>query len=437
MRPGEIAKLFLEFEKENDIFEWESGGIYIWQLCRVNIFQHLLAKVKNDKPTYRGSTIKRILNKRFRFKNILLYNPLRDNKHSDVLVFESSRYVNVNGKFVDPYTSFFTEALKKKNLSVTRYQSNYTTDHLTQKNSEVKHLDFIEYSALKKAKTDRFVLKNEDLTILKKIEKFFSGNLNTNLNLNPIVSYLVSFYRAELFYYKKLLDLKKPEKIFLVDYNSKMAIVTAAKERRIETTELQHGVMVGEDIIYHYPTVKEGEHKYFPDKFIVWNELWKTSCKLPIKPDNISIRKNDLLEIKKSKYASVQKNDKQILIASQYDLTNEIAKVVLNNIALLKNYKIIYKLHPVEYPELEKNVYFKKLKEYDNVVFPDSKSDLHLLLAESKYFVGVYTFVIFEAIEFDCEINLIELPGIEMMNFLKDVKKIKFHKDFEKFCSSL
>lgn len=104
-------------------------------------------------------------------------------------------------------------------------------------------------------------------------------------------------------------------------------------------------------------------------------------------------------------------------------LQNEIAKEVLNNIVLFKNYKIIYKLHPVEYPELEKNVYFKKLKEYDNVVFPDSKLDLHLLLAEMKYFVGVYTFVIFEAIEFDCEINLIELPGIEMMNFLKRCKK--------------
>lgn len=437
MRPGEIAKLFLEFEKDNNIFEWESDGIFIWQLCRVNIFQHLLARAKSDKPAYRGSTIQRILNKRFRIKNILLYNPLKDNRHSDALVFESSRYINVNGKFIDPYTSFFIEELKVKKLSVTRYQSNYTTDRLSEKNSEVKHLDYIEYNSLKKAKTYIFVLNADDTKKIKEIEKYFSSHLSIELDLSSYVSYLISFYKAELLYYQKLLDLKKPDKIYLVDYNSKMAIVAAAKERNIETTELQHGVMVGEDIIYHYPSVKEGEHKYFPDKFIVWNELWKKSCKLPISPENIIVRKNDLLEHKKLKYKSVSKIDNQILIASQYDLTNEIAEEVLNNISYFKDYKIIYKLHPVEYSQLEKNIFLKKLKTYENVFFPDAKSDLHLYLAQSKYFIGVYTFVIFEALEFDCEINLLELPGIEMMNFLKGVKKINFHKNLESLCSKL
>lgn len=432
MSPSEIAKGFLKLEEKNNLFEWESEGVFIWQLCRINIFNFLLSRIKAGAQSHKKNILIRLLNKRYRFKNIFIHNPFKDTKRSDVLIFESSRYVKVDGKFVDPYTHFFADELRQK-YSLTRYQSNYVTDHLSEKGREVKHLDFIEYNCLKKAKKKSFNLNENDKIKIKLIEGYFESEYKINLNLSSLISYWVSYYLCELGYFRKLLDIKKPTSIFLVDYNSKMSIITAAKERKIETTELQHGVMVGEDIIYHYPSVKEGTHRYFPDKFIVWNEIWKNSCKLPISLENVSIRKNDLIEIKKKKYSEIKKNKKQILIASQYDLTNEIASEVLANIDNLKDFQIVYKLHPVEYASLDSNENLKKLRKIKNINFPDSKADLHKLLAESEYFIGVYTFVIFEALEFGCKINLLELPGIEMMNFLKTNSQITFLKKLNEF----
>ncbi|MBS1514732.1 MAG: hypothetical protein JSS63_06855 [Bacteroidetes bacterium] len=422
MSPKDITTFFLEIEKENNLFDWESGGVFVWQLVRTNLFGKILSAVKQEKINYKNDLIGRIFRKRYRVKNILFYNPFSDKTKSDVLIFESSRYLQLDGKYIDPYTKFLGDEILSKKMTLTRYQSNYSVDYLSEKNKNVKHLDYIEAKALSKAKSISFDFSEGDLSLIKILQKAFDEYFKINLDLKDIFLKQIKYFKAELPYYQRLLDIKKPKEIFFVDYNSKMAITCAAKERGIPVTEMQHGLMVSEDIIYHFPTVKEGGYRYFPDKFILWNDLWRKGSKLPIAEENIIIRENDFLKVKKSRYKNISKKKNTILISSQYGLTNEIAKDVLENLPLLKEYEIIYKLHPVEYSVFKTNELLQTLSKEPNVFFPDSKDDLHKFLAEAEIFIGVFSFVIFEAMEFGCKMFLLDLPGVSMVKFLVDNK---------------
>ena len=66
---------------------------------------------------------------------------------------------------------------------------------------------------------------------------------------------------------------------------------------------------------------------------------------------------------------------------------------------------------------------------YKRQIIDSNDISLYQQLAESKYVIGVFSTVMYEALDFDCEILLLDLPGIEYMGNLIGQKKAKLLKD--------
>ena len=110
----------------------------------------------------------------------------------------------------------------------------------------------------------------------------------------------------------------------------------------------------------------------------------------------------------------------QILFISQGVIGKYLSKVAFDLACELKDYKIIYKLHPGEYETWRQN--YPELVEasaFDNFeVIDHSEIPLYKLLAESKYQVGAFSTAIYEGMMFGCKTFILDVPGVEYLDDL-------------------
>ncbi|MFW6008570.1 MAG: hypothetical protein ACOCP8_04815, partial [archaeon] len=129
--------------------------------------------------------------------------------------------------------------------------------------------------------------------------------------------------------------------------------------------------------------------------------------------------------------SEIRKNDKQIVIISQGSIGDKLAKVIFHNWDILKDFEILYKLHPGEFDKWKDYPYLKKLNNRNNIeIYKDA--DLYELLAESRYQIGVYSTAIYEGIAFKCKTLLANLPGIEYMEDLINTYNIQLFDEKNK-----
>jgi hypothetical protein len=317
----------IELEREHNLLSWEIQGVKIYQVLRYLIYINSINSNIKQKEKYsviRSKLFSKISNKLSRLKNFFLYNPFYDKNESDVLLFESSRKHKINGKYIDTFTAQVKSELLDSNSNFTIYQSSYFFDRFAEKSKNTKHLDFIFFSAAYKAKFYKINLTREEIEIINKYSDLFKNNLNLSLNFFQLVkSQLVNFFILSE-YYSKLLEIKKPKQIYLVNFCDKSALINECKKRNIKVTDIQHGFISSKDIIYHYPDSGENELAYFPDKFLAWSELWMGECKLPLTKENLEFTENYTLKNEIEKYKGVTKNSTKVLVLSQDTLTEQI-----------------------------------------------------------------------------------------------------------------
>ena len=86
----------------------------------------------------------------------------------------------------------------------------------------------------------------------------------------------------------------------------------------------------------------------------------------------------------------------------------------------LKDFNIIYKLHPGEYETWRTN--YPELVEADRLdnftVVDNSETPLYQFFAESGYQVGAFSTAIYEGLMFNCKTFIVDLPGVEYLSDL-------------------
>lgn len=213
--------------------------------------------------------------------------------------------------------------------------------------------------------------------------------------------------------YKLLLKYLHPKKILVLVSYGKEGLMWAAKELRIPSIEIQHGVITEEHLGYSF---KDTMIKYtFPDYFLLFGDYWKQTVNFPIEQEKLITFGYPYLErlIKKTKKS---RKINQILFISQGTIGEKLSKFA---VGFAKNQKedvhIVYKLHPGEaarwkgiYPWLLEASKEKKIEVIDS-----HSPNLYSLFAESKWQVGVYSTALFEGLAYNCITFLVNLPGVE------------------------
>ncbi len=436
---AKIVKVITDLEKKHNLFDWKINNVYVWQSARVNIYVTILdLLIPNNIVPSEIPKIERfkILLKRI-FINSLIYNPFLDFSKSDILIFESGRKYLVDDSYIDIYTDYILEDFYNEKVTFCKYETNYVYDHLTRRSMKNKHTDFISIASRIISNFISIRIDKDNSVRIKILENEIEQLLNINIDLESVLHSEIKRFKSEYILYNKLFKRKNPKNIYLTSSGDKSPLIKAAKDNNIEVNELQHGLIVKEGLISHFPDVIEDSLAYFPDKFFVWKELNMWTSKLPVSQNNIVGFTNRHLEYMLKQSSQYKRKLNQILIISQPYCSQEILKFVMNNLDSMESWNIVYKIHPSENLSYFSDKNENQFSQYENLAFVNNTTSIYQLFAESQYVIGVFSTALFEASYFGCKVLLLDLPGVEIASSLIRNGKARLVKSDDKLLDVL
>lgn len=426
-----ICKRIIELEKQHNLLFIEIGNVKIWQAIRHFIFLKIAQKAGTfaTAHTIKDSLFDRLKDLPSFMRSCLLYNPFINRTEREILIFDHSRKNLVDGEYIDIYTKYLIDRLRSEGASFEVYEEPHLNRHYTQKESNRKHMDFILILANLYAMFFKYRFSQSERNFILRIKKEIDQIFGINFDLLQYFSFEIQKFKALRYLLKKLFDIKNPERIFLLVGYGHTALIKAGRDKNIESIELQHGVINDYHLGYSFPHVEKGSLEYFPDKLYIWDDYWRDMCELPIPENDIEVFGFEHLNRAKEKYKNTRKIANQIIVISQGTIGPKLAYIIRENIDDLKDYTIIYKLHPGEYDRWKTYKSLVEIDKYSNIrIIDNNEIPLYKLLSDSSYLIGVYSTVVFESLHFDCKAILVDLPGIENMTKLIETGRAKLLK---------
>ena len=441
------------FELEDDIiknkFIIKEKNLMIWPLIREEILYHLRRKINNLVIAHASQTKLSLKSFSYIF-NSLKYAPHRLNKKYNILYYVSARGRLNNRNFnieADYYSS-----LQPKTLVIDySYRGHYYIPDNTDNFALSEYIDlkaFLFYQIkklfLKKNNhsIERFI---EFLKMNDYIEKDFAKKVRKKLYY---YYYGYDFYRSYLTnVFKKL----NPKVIFVRGASSggfHSIILKIAKEHGIITGEFQHGNIYKSHLTYNYgdSILKSENYKnYLPDYILTFGDYWNDQIRMPSKKITIG---NPHFYKNIKKYKDIKEQRDSILIISQGDITDKFVKIAKYLSKELKNYSIIFKLHPGSVPFKDR---YKELYEYANIEIAKS-GDIYKYIAQFENIVACYSTTIFESLGFNKKLfildndlskkNIPEDIGLrfkeneELKDLILNSKRLDIHQNLESYFDS-
>jgi len=405
---------FLSIEQKYNLLSYKIGEVYFWQISRINIYLAIMSRIIENNsfetvsPLHKKKIFHRI------FINCLLFNPFFS-KDADILVFDSGRLYKEKDHYIDIYTHYLCDRLNNEKVKYIKYETNYNNDDkLKNRSLENKHTDFITLAAKILTIFKNYKPTREEKEFLLFIEKEINECFNIKIDILKIVVPDINVFKSQYPFYYQLFKKTKPKDIFMVNAGLKPYIVAAAKKQNIRVNELQHGLISNYDIINHFPNSKADSLAYYPTRFFKWNNVDMCHSVLPLSENNIVSFNNEHLKRCLENNSHVKKVKNTILIVSQPVGSLNIFSFIKRNLSSLKEYEIIYKIHPAENKTILKEFKNKIEKEYSNISFIDNECSIYSLMKKSEYILGVFSSALFEAQLFDCKIILLNIDGVEM-----------------------
>lgn len=413
MTSEELCSILFKIEKKYNLLDLDISGVKIWQSLRMELYYLIAVEANIEEQAHTKLTkldkLKRVSGY---IKNSLLNNPFV-NKTTDVIVFSHPRPKRVNGKTIDIYTKYFIDELVSKEKSFLELETAYLGTHTKDMTKNKSYTDFIVLMTKLFKKFIKVKFDEKEKSLIDNINKEFSDIFGIKIDITNEIIDGIKTFKVKKYFYNKLFLKLKPKQLYICPSYGNSDVVSAAKDLNIEVIEIQHGVFSDYHLGYSFPN-REKELDYFPNKFLVWGEYWKDLIKFPIPSENVQVRQFDFLEKNIKKYSSLEKKE-QLVVLSQGNVGNQMANLLLSYIDKFKDLKIIYKLHPGEFDRYKKYEALQKLLDvYKNIEIV-KEIDLHKLLAESKYQIGINSTALFEGVEFGCETILFNTSGIEYM----------------------
>lgn len=421
-----IVDDIFEIEKDLALFSKQINGIYFWKLVRFNIWNKLVENQKlYEKPKGNGANNVELIKKiAINSKKNIRYKKETVN----TLFFISNRLKKYNKKNKEIYISDIWEKESERKQCV---HSDNIQDFFTQ---NIWYENDIEYAIrfLLNRVTKKYTLNSEEIDIIEKINKFFYERYQVKQVVTiEELSKLIQIFLFKKDYYKKLLNEKKVEKIYLICSYGKEHIIAAARENNIKTIELQHGLMDEYHLGYHFPN-QNSQISYFPDEIYLFGKFWDDITILPNNTTKYIYGYPHLIS-QLENLKKIEEKKGQILFASQYHVATEFTKEVVNYAKRNPKNHIILRLHPREfatwqtdYPYLNENKQLPNLEISDN-----NEKTLHELIQESEYIVGISSTVLYEALELRKKVGAVAYPSIEKISHMIEKGYIIQFKNFD------
>jgi hypothetical protein len=426
----EIFRMLTDIEEKYDLFSYEVNGVKVWEVLRFEVFRKAVTStgLQGQPHNIFSQNVKAHV-RLIRYLKILFWsfskNPFKGTYTKDILFFDSPRKVLINGQFQDKFTKYLLESLNESDYEV--LERHFLGQHLGANEKNRKYLDIFKlYEMFFERKQQNKIINNSDMSFLEKAEEAIKADLGVEMNLKEMCRKKMRTFMIYFHLYNKLFLKRQPKKIYLLVSYSNLPLIAAAKANNIQTIELQHGVISPYNPAYSFPNLKE-MLSYFPDQLYVLGQYWKDCTDYPIPVDQIKVTGYPFLVSQMEELENTTKKKYQVLFLSQGTIGSELSAYAYQLASIMPGYEIVYKLHPGEYGRWHNYQHLIKAKGLKNFRVEESDSiPLHYLLAESEFQVGVSSFAIFEGLAYNCKTILLDLPGIEHMEYLL-VKQLAMH----------
>lgn len=416
---NELCEAIFAMEDKYDLLDYDIGGVKLWQYLRMSIYYQVAEKqgiIGTPHPDTKYRHTKQKLMRWLSYlKSAIFHPPFFLSSSADLLVIDHSRSKKYEKKHIDIYSDFLIKRVLNEGRDVCVIERPSKDGHIRKTKRFIKHIDiyffYHQYLVLTRQVTPR---KNEKETI-EYLETLIKKELGLDFSLLNTLIYGYVHYKASYRFWRKILLKQQPKILMLlISYNKLGGAIKAAKDLGIEVNELQHGVFSRYHLGYSFPN-RTKELDYFPDKFLSWGEYWNELIDLPIPKGSIIDYGFEYFHKMKQRYTDIKKIRGQIVVLSQGAISKALAWKIYSLREELKEYHVIYKLHPSEVNTWKQNATLVKLDQLSHFSVVDDKSDTYKLLAESEYQMGVFSTALFEGAGMGCKTILFSLPGIEYM----------------------
>lgn len=416
-----ISEEVILFENKNQLWNLKIQDVFIWELIRLDVFLQIQELHSSEKfvPTSSKSQSFRIKIKRF-ISN-LFRSPFLGKK-VDEIIFESSRKYKISdNSYADLYTSFLKDDNFVKNALT--IETTFDIDNFDYKKSHIDSLNFI--SKLLRSFV-KITYNSTEIHEIKKLETLLKDNFGLLIDLKETIRTKILHFKSEELVFHWLLKLRKPKKVFFIGYNRFSALVSACKKLNVDSIEVQHGLILKESLIYHFPNVSKGALNYFPNSFVLWKEFPYNTGELPVCTKNIKYINKSHLTYMVEKFSNIKKEKKSILIVSQPMHSTGILDFIKSNLLSLREYNIYYKIHPMEFNKLGLNDDLTDLSKFGNIKIIKNEMSIYELLQKVSFVLGVYSTTLFEASLFNCEIFVLDIDSNHYTDSLRDKPNVSF-----------
>lgn len=429
---------FLLIENRYDLYNLKIDNVNYWNYIRFDIWNYNICSQLLQLEEAHNK-----VHKSFKtYLNLLKYSIAKGRvKKCPFIIFNHNRRV-YNG---DHYECIYTDKIIKDCYDAIFFEEAYQYKHFLPAASEfIFYTDRINILSTLWLRFYKLFYKNNYYDLNKSVkEQLYDAiselkqayNWSGSIDLiSEKCSEIIIRHKFEKNYYKKLLNIIKPKIILeVVSYrNTCMIVNELAKEMGITTIELQHGVMHKDHAAYHYFTKEKIVQ--LPDKLFVFSDYWKKCISFPIGDENIVTTGFPHYESKRDLYINSTRIDKRktIIFLSQGTIGQQLSKLASDLCSKLdlKDYRLIYKLHPAEYETWEKDL--PLLMNNAVEVIDDRSVDLYKLFSQSDFQIGVYSTALFEGLGFglktliykvghyDTMLPLINLGYAELFSSVED-----------------
>ena len=410
-----VTEKFQQFESSSDLNKFTIDGFWYYPLVKMVLYFELtgqkgISNVENDRRSTGVRQILRqfILGIKWKFKSGQLHSVkylFVDNARTRRKA-QADRYENI---YIEPIMNAFN----KDDQLLFEYP---TPDFAHYPDSDTIDLYFPDWDIFKvflsaKLKKKKWISAEAHLTTLYELfEITFDADF-----LNDRLTKTFLFIK----YFKRILKKVQPKIIILVDgYGYKqMALIYAAKELRIPTVELQHGLINMSHMAYMYSQVANRQlfadylftfGFYFNDLVKKYSVLWENDQLIPVGFPYIELAKDRPIKLPE-RLQKLAASYRIIYITSQWTVGNELRDFILQLSAKLDNdYRIFYKIHPGEKNASEFYESFKSIKNIE-LISDKTVSSLEIMKVAAIHST-VYSTSYFESVFFELPNIFIKVP---------------------------
>lgn len=382
---------FLELEKQYQFYDIKIANVYVWELIRVAVFEHILEATG-------------VLDRHFSKPNPVnntYFGESREMPPQQRLLFEFPRKGNVDFRTL----AFQKEFCAETNIFEYPQKDGYLASYNDQGNVfPIK--PFLDY-----CQKDNTVItySSEDKRIIRWFKQLFIEQLGIDIEFSHFINARLIKFLREYHYFNEFFDKNSYKEVVIPSAYWSAGIIAAARQHGIITADIQYALISPLHPSFAFDTEARA---YGPDRVYLWSSYWNiketTYNKSFVLQSNYFKEKLTHLGIEIGQTT----NQYDVAFVSQSRIGRRIFNFVLDFARDNPTLKIVFCPHPdelvSEYPR------FNELAGYPNVVV-NSNIETLMIMSQSRNVVGVYSTSLIEALALGKEVYSLEIGGHEVM----------------------